>query len=152
MGVVYTPQQGANVLADILRKVREIAPDVVGVGVNQWDDRDSWRADFPDGVSATPEQSTAIVGVFGGFVLPEPVPTITRRQCRLWLLQAGKTREDVETAIAAIPDPTAREAARIEWEDATTFHHGHPLMVALAPALDIDPATLPDAFRAAALL
>lgn len=84
---------------------------------------------------------------------PVPVPTITRRQCRLWLLQQhGKTSADVEAAIAAIADAATREAARIEWEDATAFHHDHPLMTALAPALGIDPATLPDAFRAAALL
>lgn len=83
---------------------------------------------------------------------PEPVPSIDRRQCRLWLLANGKTREDVETAIAAIVDQVQREAARIEWEDAKVFQHDHPLMLALAPALGIPAETLPYAFRAAALL
>jgi len=85
--------------------------------------------------------------------LPPPIPTIDRRQCRLWLLQThGKTKADVDAAIAAIPDPTARAVAQIEWEDATVFHYDHPLIAQLASVFGIDPATFPDAFRAAALL
>lgn len=81
-----------------------------------------------------------------------PVPIITRRQIRLWLLQHGKTAADVETAIASIADPTAREAALIEWQDGVAFHHDHPLFAQLAPLLGIAVSDLPAAFRAAAVL
>lgn len=100
------------------------------------------------GVVIEPPQAPAVREA-----VPEPVPAISRRQCRLWLLTAlGKTAADVEAAIAGIADPMAREAALIEWQDATVFYYDHPLIVELAPSFGVDPATLPDLFRAAAKL
>lgn len=81
------------------------------------------------------------------------VPAITKRQALLFLLSIGKTEDDVEAAIAAIADPMARAAARIEWRYPPGFlHHTHPLFAALAPAIGIGVDDLPDAFRAAAAL
>lgn len=81
-----------------------------------------------------------------------PVPSITRRQCRLWLLKNGLRSKDVVGAINAITDPDEQERAHIEWEDAGVFHHTHPLIALLAAYIGIDPDTLPDAFRDAAKL
>lgn len=82
----------------------------------------------------------------------EPVPEISKAQCLLWLLDLGKTEADVAAAIAAFPDQAARARAEIEWKYRATFNITNPLFSALAPALGIDPTSLPDAFRAAALL
>ena len=52
--------------------------------------------------------------------LPVPVPqSVTMRQARLALLGAGLL-DDVDAALAAIPDATQRRAAQIEWEYAAT--------------------------------
>lgn len=136
--------------SDLHNAVAAVAP-IDGVLIGAEDDRSTWTVLFKP--EATDEQKSLAASILASFIPYADIPTVTRRQCRLWLQQQhGKTKDDVEAAIAAIPDATAREAARIEWEDATVFHYDHPLMQALAPALDIDPATLPDAFRAAALL
>jgi hypothetical protein len=84
---------------------------------------------------------------------PAPVPTITKRQALLFLLQLGKTDADVEAAIDAIADPVAREGARIEWRyPAGPLHHEHPLFSALAPAIGLKVEDLPAAFEQAAKL
>lgn len=66
------------------------------------------------------------------WVPPPPPPvvipqSVTMRQARLALLGAGLL-DDVNSAIAAIPDPVQRKAAEIEWEYAQTgallYHYG----------------------------
>lgn len=82
-----------------------------------------------------------------------PVPPITARQMRLWLLQQGVTGAMVEQAIAQTSDPAAREVARIEWEYATSFEHAHPLIQSLgAQLLGLTAPQIAAAFRQAALL
>ena len=62
-------------------------------------------------------------GVVTDWVGPLPVPpqivvvpsAVTMRQARLALLGAGLL-DDVDAAIASIPDATTRKAAQIEWE------------------------------------
>lgn len=84
---------------------------------------------------------------------PAPVPSITRRQLRLWLLGNGKTDADVRTIIGAIPDATQRAAAMIEWEDSNTYHRDHPLVAQLAPGIGLaTPEGVDAAFREAATL
>ncbi|MFC0282397.1 hypothetical protein ACFFJB_01990 [Camelimonas abortus] len=56
---------------------------------------------------------------------PQAIPPLTRRQLRLGLLYAGISTSQVEDAIAAIPDPTDREVALIEWQDATIYERSH---------------------------
>jgi len=66
---------------------------------------------------------------------PPPVPSaVTRRQLRLWLVRHGYTLAQVEAVIDALPEPQRTEA-RIEWQDATQFERGHPLLRQLAGAL-----------------
>lgn len=79
-------------------------------------------------------------------VVPPPLmPTLTRRQLRLWLLAAGKEDADVRAAIATIPDERARKAAIIEWEDSTVFQRVHPLIEPIATMLGLDTPDVIDA-------
>ena len=77
--------------------------------------------------------------------------TVTTRQIRLWLHSQGKL-DAVTAAIAAIPDPTQRTAAQIEWEWATVIERAHPLTGLLGTAIGLSSADLDQAFREAALL
>lgn len=82
-----------------------------------------------------------------------PLPAITAAQLRLALLGLGVTGAHVEAAINAMPGTdTDREAARIQWEYATTYRRDHPLVAALGAALDLTEAQIDEAWRAAAAL
>lgn len=79
------------------------------------------------------------------------LPTLTAAQLRLALLGLGVTAAQVEAAIAAMPvTEMEREAARIQWEYATTFQRDHPLVVALGAALGLTEAQIDAAWREAA--
>ena len=79
-------------------------------------------------------------------VLPVEVPaSVTMRQARLALLHAGLL-DDVEAALAAIPDETARRAAQIEWEYAQDVERDSPWVQQLATALGLDAAMLDELF------
>jgi hypothetical protein len=65
-----------------------------------------------------------------------PVPeSVTMRQARLALLGAGLL-DTINAAIAAMPG-AAGEAARIEWEFATTIERSNPLFAQLAEQIDL---------------
>jgi DNA-binding transcriptional MerR regulator len=88
---------------------------------------------------------------------PPPAPSaVTRRQLRLWLVRNGYTLAQVEALIEALPEPQRTEA-RIEWQDATQYERGHPLLRQIAGQLlkkegkELD-AALDEAFRQAAAL
>lgn len=70
------------------------------------------------------------------------MPSLTRRQFRLGMMSLGITSTSITDHIETIADPTEREVAMIEWEDATQFERTHPLVVNLSAAMNIDPATL----------
>lgn len=72
--------------------------------------------------------------------------TVTPRQFRRALSQAG-LRASVEAAIAA-----ADEETRDTWEYAVTIERGHPMLIAMATALDVTSEQLDDLFRLAATL
>ena len=77
---------------------------------------------------------------------PVEVPaSVTMRQARLALLHAGLL-DDVEAALAAIPDDTARRAAQIEWEYAQDVERDSPWVQQLATALGLDAAMLDELF------
>ena len=93
---------------------------------------------------------------------PEPLPpppppaAVTRRQLRLWLVRSGFMLAQIEALIDALPEPQRTEA-RIEWQDATQYERGHPLLRQVAGQLlkkegkELD-AALDEAFRQAAAL
>lgn len=82
---------------------------------------------------------------------PEPVPqSCTRRQGRLALLGAGKL-DAVESAIAAITDPTERMAAQIEYE-ADTWERDNAFLQAMWAQLGGTEQQLDGLFREAVTL
>ena len=89
--------------------------------------------------------------VDGQVVLPPPPPvtTVTMRQARLALLRAGLL-DNVDAAIAAIPDETQRRAAQIEWEYASIVERNSALIQQLAPALGMTEAQMDELFATAA--
>jgi len=107
-----------------------------------------------DGLTMVPSDEANIGWEWTGamFVAPPPSPpppstprvpnAVTRRQLRLWLVRNGYTLAQVETLIDALPEPQRTEA-RIEWQDATQYERGHPLLRQLAgQLLDLEGAAL----------
>ena len=81
------------------------------------------------------------------------MPSITARQLRLALLGLGLTGAQVEAQIATMPGTdTTREAARIEWEYATSYQRDHQLVVMLGAALNLTEAQITNAWMEAATL
>ena len=80
-----------------------------------------------------------------------PIPDITRRQLRLWMLNAGHDDAAIRAAIATLDEP-ARSQALIEYEDASTYQRSHPLFDLIGPAFEMTPADIDQAFREAVTL
>jgi hypothetical protein len=95
----------------------------------------------------TPEEVAALPPV------PPPVipQSVTMRQARLALLGAGLL-DDVDAAIAAIPDATQRRAAEIEWEYAQTVDRTSAFTLQLAGGLGITPEQMDQLFTQAVTL
>lgn len=79
------------------------------------------------------------------------IASVTMRQARLALLGAGLL-DDVEAALAAIPDESQRQAAQIEWEYAQEVHRDHQWVQNLAGTLGLDADDLDALFTQAASL
>ena len=88
----------------------------------------------------TPEPADPIVPV-----VPQ---SVTMRQARLALLGVGLL-DDVDAAIAAIPDPAQRQAAQIEWEYATVIERKSSLVQSLAAGLGLTAPAIDALFEAA---
>lgn len=88
----------------------------------------------------TPEPADPIVPV-----VPQ---SVTMRQARLALLRAGLL-DDVDAAIAAIPDPVQRKAAEIEWEYAQTVDRNSPFVQQLSAGLGLTDEQKDQLFRTA---
>ena len=83
---------------------------------------------------------------------PPAIPqSVTMRQARLALLDIGLL-DDVDAAIAAIPDPVQRKAAEIEWEYATTVVRDSSWVQTLGASLNLTSAQIDELFIAAAKL
>lgn len=83
-------------------------------------------------------------------VVPEPSPTLSARQIRLWLVRHGVSLAAVDAAINAIDDHQQRDECRVEWEFAPYVERSHPLLVPIALMLGLTEAQVDDAFREAA--
>ena len=81
-------------------------------------------------------------------IMPVVPQSVTMRQARLALLRAGLL-DDVDAAIAAIPDPAQRTAAQIEWEYATVIERNSPLVQSLAAGLGLTAPAIDALFEAA---
>jgi hypothetical protein len=83
---------------------------------------------------------------------PEPVPdVVSMRQARLALLQVGLL-DQVDAAIMAIEDPTARREAEITWQYSTEVMRTDPLVAQLAATFGLSESEVDDLFRLAATL
>lgn len=83
--------------------------------------------------------------------VPQVPASVSMRQARLALDQVGLL-DDVEAAIAAIPNAAQRRKAQIEWEYAQEVQRRHGLVPAMAQALGMTDAQLDDLFLLAATL
>lgn len=83
---------------------------------------------------------------------PAPVPQeVTMRQARVALISL-RLFDQVEAALAAIPDEIERKLALQTWEYSAAVERFNPLIVMLAPALGLTDQQLDDLFRLAATL
>jgi len=80
---------------------------------------------------------------------PQTPQSVTMRQARLALLGIGLL-DDVDAAIAAIPDPVQRTAAEIEWEYAQTVDRNSPFTQQMAVGLSLTAEQLDALFTQAA--
>lgn len=123
-----------------------------------------WRDDMIAPADLVPEGKIVIsrsIQRVGGIVkwvneladAPDPeiyLPPLTARQLRLGLIAAGVTLSSVDAAIAAIPDPTEREIATVEWEYASQFERDHSLIEQVGNALGMTIEQIDAAWLAAA--
>lgn len=80
-----------------------------------------------------------------------PLPPLTARQLRLWLLGQGITRAAVSAALATLPEPE-QEAAEIEWEYSTQYLRDHPLIAQIGAAFGLSAGDIDAAWPEAAAL
>lgn len=84
-------------------------------------------------------------------IVPAVPQQVTMRQARLALLGAGLL-DDVDAAIASVPDPVQRKAAQIEWEYASTVERQSAFVQQLAAGLGLSAEQMDDLFVQAAKL
>jgi len=118
---------------------------------------------FHPDIVATLVDVTSVAGIEQGWtysngtfsapapVDPDPVPqVVSMRQARLALLN-DNLLQSVNDAIANMPG-TEGDEARVEWQFSSTVERNWPLVLALAPTLNISDAQLDSLFIAAAKL
>lgn len=76
------------------------------------------------------------------------MPQLSPVQFRFLLLSIGFSGDDVNAAIAAIPDPVAQEKASIYWEYATYFERLNPLIDQIGALLGLTPEQIDAAWMA----
>lgn len=79
-----------------------------------------------------------------------PVDSVTMRQARLALLDAGLLQA-VEGAIAQMPEPQ-KSAALIEWEYASTVERTNPLLARVLPEMGVTETDIDALFQRAQTL
>lgn len=103
-------------------------------------------------VTAPPEWYAHLVPTALRAPLPQSVPqSVSMRQARLALLAHGLL-EEIDAAIATIPDDVQRRAAQIEWEYAQTIDRNSPFAQQLAAGLSLTLQQLDALFTQAAAL
>lgn len=111
---------------------------------------DMLRADAADVGTPLGDHEQQLADWVASYVPPEPEPpsvpqVVTRRQARR-ALALGGLLDLVQPAIDAIPDPTQRALAQIDWDDATDFRRDDATLLLLAAALGLTEGQLDDLF------
>lgn len=83
--------------------------------------------------------------------LSPPPETITPRQLRLWLLNAGKLTA-ARSLINTLPDDGTRATAQIEWDYAIDVKRYAPLVTQISALLGMTESETDEAFREASTL
>lgn len=102
-------------------------------------------------VDLAPEEEAAVRADWAS-PPPAPMPTVTRRQLRIWLRRRGITSTMVEAAIGQIPDLDQRDEALIEWRDSVAYDRGHPFVALIGAALGFSAEQMDAGWREAALI
>jgi len=84
--------------------------------------------------------------------LPAVPASVSARQIRIWLVRAGVSLASIDAAIDAIPDPQARQEARIEWDFAPYCERKHPMLETIAASLGLSSEQVDQAFREASVI
>lgn len=77
------------------------------------------------------------------------MPSLTARQLRLGLMDAGITSTEVVAAIEKMPTERDRKTTAVEWEYATNFERCHPLITAIGNFLGLTNAQIDLMWRSA---
>jgi hypothetical protein len=81
----------------------------------------------------------------------EPIADVTPRQIRQALILSGITLEQIDAALASLPEPT-HSLARIEWEYSISFQRHRPLVAQVGQMLGWSSQQLDALWKMAATL
>ena len=76
-------------------------------------------------------------------------PILSAVQLRLGIIGAGRTLDEIDAAIAGIPDVTQRVTVQTYWQYATQFERSHPLIAGMVQMLGLTDADADAIWRAA---
>jgi hypothetical protein len=82
---------------------------------------------------------------------PEPIPDVTPRQIRQALILSGISLQDIDNALATLPEPT-KSLAMTEWEYSIAFQRNRPLVASVGQMLGWTSEQLDDLWLMAATL
>lgn len=81
--------------------------------------------------------------VYDARPIPAAVPvTVTMAQARKALILSGVSMMEIEAALSAIPDDTARALAQADWEYSTTVRSTSTLVDSICSVMELDKAAL----------
>ena len=81
----------------------------------------------------------------------EIIADVTPRQIRQALILSGVSIQNIEAALASLPEPT-RTLAQVEWEYSIAFQRNRPLVAQVGVLLGWTPQQLDDLWKFAASL
>ncbi len=122
--VAYNGTDASQIAGDAVCVVRPDDPHGFGPLIREWM---TANPDFPIGEYVPPTVEEMRAGML----------SLTARQFRLGLVNAGISPTQVTATIAAMPAGADRDKAQIEWEFATTFNRMHPLIATVGAALGL---------------
>lgn len=90
-----------------------------------------------DAALAQVERLTAELDAIRNPTDSQGFPVLSAVQLRLGILGAGLTPDQIDAAIAGIPDAVERATVQTYWRHATLFERGHPLVAGMVSLLGL---------------